>query len=133
MYSIFTRGTAQNIMADYSAIAVLFVSLSIFVFFKYCLGHPHDDNGGGLDAFRYDNATRTVLQHVVYDEFSGSASAQMQFVWRRILCTSSTTRTASFIYGNGHSYNVLTVISVRRFQKIYWKQYTFKKYLSCKL
>jgi len=64
-------------MADYSALVVLFVSLSIFVFFKYCLGNPHGD---GLDAFRYDNATRTVLQHVVYDEFAGSASAQLQFV-----------------------------------------------------
>jgi len=57
--------------------AVLFVSLCIFVFFKYCLGNPH---GEGLDAFRYDNATRLVLQHVVYDEFAGSASAQLQFV-----------------------------------------------------
>ena len=64
-------------MADYSALTVLFVSLSIFLFFKYCLGNPH---GNGLDAFRYDNATRTVLQHVVYHEFAGSASAQMQFV-----------------------------------------------------
>ncbi|KAL5242082.1 hypothetical protein ACI65C_009492 [Semiaphis heraclei] len=66
-------------MADYSALVVLFVSLSIFVFFKYCLGSPHGD---GLDAFRYDNATRPVLQHVVYDEFAGSASAQLQYLTR---------------------------------------------------
>lgn len=72
-------------MADLSALAVLFVSLSIFVFFKYCLGHPYDGHAAvaaaaGLDVFRYDNVTRTALKHVVYDEFAGSASAQLQFV-----------------------------------------------------
>lgn len=71
-------------MADHSApLTVLFVSLFVFAFFKYCLGSPYEVHqaftAGGLDAFRYDNVTRTVLQHVLYDEFAGSASAQLQF------------------------------------------------------
>jgi len=68
-------------MADRSALAVLFVSLTVFVFFKYCLGDPNDRLAlHGLDAFRYDNVTRTVLKHVLYDQFANSASAQLQFV-----------------------------------------------------
>lgn len=71
-------------MTDHSApLTVLFVSLFVFVFFKYCLGSPYEVQtiaaADGLDAFRYDNVTRTVLRHVLYDEFAGSASAQLQF------------------------------------------------------
>lgn len=65
-------------MADHSALAVLLISLSVFVFFKYCLGHPQ--NADGLDAFRYDNVTRTVLRHVLENGLAGSAGAQLQFV-----------------------------------------------------
>lgn len=68
-------------MADRSALAVLFVSLTVFVFFKYCLGHANDGVvPHGLHAFRHDNVTRTVLKHVLYDQFANSASAQLQFV-----------------------------------------------------
>lgn len=69
------------IMADHSMLAVLFVSLFIFVFFKYCLGDDAPAVAvGGLDRYRHDNVTRTVLQHVLYDQFAGSANAQLQFV-----------------------------------------------------
>ncbi|VVC45569.1 Hypothetical protein CINCED_3A022073 [Cinara cedri] len=73
-------------MADHSMLAVLFVSLFIFVFFKYCLGDEAPvqaaaaARGAGLDGYRHDNVTRTVLQHVLYDQFAGSANAQLQFV-----------------------------------------------------
>lgn len=70
-------------MADRSALAaVLLVSLSLFVFFKYCLGHPHEHayHAGHQGAYRPDNVTRTVLRHVFRDQFAGSAGAQLQFV-----------------------------------------------------
>lgn len=67
------------IMADRSMVAVLFVSLFIFVFFKYCLGHD-GPAVAELDRYRQDNVTRTVLQQVLYDQFAGSANAQLQFV-----------------------------------------------------
>lgn len=69
-------------MADHSMLTVLFVSLFIFVFFKYCLGDdvPTQAASDALDRYRHDNVTRTILQHVLYDQFAGSASAQLQFV-----------------------------------------------------
>lgn len=67
-------------MTDHSVLTVLFVSLSIFVFFKYCLGHSYDGLVAyELETFRFDNATRTVLKHVLYDQFADFASVQLQF------------------------------------------------------
>lgn len=69
-------------MSDRSAfVAVLFVSLSIFVFFKYCLGHPRDDGGlQQLSRHASRNATWDALRHVVFYSDGSAASVQLQFV-----------------------------------------------------
>lgn len=93
----FRQRTANRIaMADRPVlVAVLLVSLCTAVSFPHCLDHPHDHvaitDGRRpppppllLGAFRPDNATRSVLEHVLCDDdFAETAANRIQqFRWR---------------------------------------------------